>query len=105
MILQPLVENSIKHGLADKIGERLITLRSHREGHVTVLEVVDNGIGIAEDRPVRPVNSGIGLSNVAERLRVIYGTQGRLAITSAPDQGTRVRLEIPDLLLPERRSA
>ena len=105
MILQPLVENSIKHGLADKIGERLITLRSHREDHVTVLEVIDNGVGIAEERPVRPVTSGIGLSNVAERLRVIYGAQGRLAITSAPDQGTRVRLEIPDLLLPERRTA
>ena len=105
MILQPLVENSIKHGLADKIGERLITLRSHREDHVTVLEVIDNGVGIAEERPVRPVTSGIGLSNVAERLRVIYGAQGRLAITSAPDQGTKVRLEIPDLLLPERRTA
>jgi sensor histidine kinase YesM len=62
-------------------------------------------VGMGEDRPARSVSSGIGLSNVAERLRVIYGAQGRLAITSAPDQGTRVRLEIPDLLLPERRTA
>jgi two-component system, LytTR family, sensor kinase len=105
MILQPLVENSIKHGLADKLGDRLITLRSHREGALTVLEVIDNGVGIDESRPGRPMSSGIGLSNVAERLRVIYGQQGRLSITSAPDQGTRVRLEIPDLLMPERRTA
>ncbi|HTV02087.1 MAG TPA: histidine kinase, partial [Luteitalea sp.] len=106
MILQPLVENSIKHGFADKIGERLIVLRSHREGALTVLEVIDNGVGLAADRPARPVGGGgIGLSNVAERLRVIYGAQGRLAIMSTPDEGTRVRLEIPDLLLTERRTA
>ncbi len=105
MILQPLVENSIKHGLADKVGQRLITLRSLREGSVMILEVIDNGVGIDEDRPVRTVSSGIGLSNVAERLRVIYGAQGRLAITSVPDRGTKVRLEIPDILLPDRRTA
>ncbi len=105
MILQPLVENSIKHGLADKVGQRLITLRSLREGSVMILEVIDNGVGIDEDRPVRTVSSGIGLSNVAERLRVIYGAQGRLRITSVPDRGTKVRLEIPDILLPDRRTA
>jgi len=105
MILQPLVENSIKHGLADKLGERLITLRSHREATLTILEVIDNGVGIDPERPGRSVQSGIGLANVSERLRVIYGTQGRLAITSTPGQGTQVRLEIPSHLLPERRSA
>jgi two-component system LytT family sensor kinase len=105
MILQPLVENSIKHGLADKLGDRLITLRSHREGPVTVLEVIDNGVGIVVGEPGQPGHTGIGLANVSERLRVIYGLQGRLAITSEPGQGTQVRLEIPDVLLPERRSA
>lgn len=106
MILQPLVENCIKHGLADRLGERRITLRSLREGAVTVLEVVDNGVGIDPDRPGRASHGGgIGLANVSERLRVIYGPQGRLAITSAPGQGTRVRLEIPDILIPERRTA
>ena len=93
MILQPLVENSIKHGLADKLGERLITLRSQRRGAVTVLEVIDNGVGIDENGPSRSLHGGIGLANVSERLRVIYGTQGRLAITSTPGQGTQVRLE------------
>jgi two-component system LytT family sensor kinase len=105
MILQPLVENSIKHGLADKLGERRITLRSHRQGAVTVLEVIDNGVGILQAGSGRAGHTGIGLANVSERLRVIYGVQGRLAITSEPGQGTQVRLEIPDVLLPERRSA
>lgn len=105
MILQPLVENSIKHGLANKLGERLITLRSHRQGTLTVLEVIDNGVGIDAERPDRSQHAGIGLANVSERLAVIYGIQGRLAITSTPGLGTQVRLELPDILLPERRSA
>ncbi len=105
MILQPLVENCIKHGLSDKLGDRLITLRSRREGDITVLEVADNGVGMAPDARDRSTGGGIGLANVSERLRVIYGAQGRLAITSTTDHGTRVRLEIPDLLLPERRTA
>jgi two-component system LytT family sensor kinase len=105
MILQPLVENSIKHGLADKIGERVITLRSQRQGDVTVLEVIDNGVGIDEDRRGRSLSHGIGLRNVNERLQVIFGAQCQLGITSAPGQGTCVRLELPRLVTPERRSA
>src|SRR5690606_8711283 len=105
MILQPLVENSIKHGLADKIGERVITLRSLRQGDLTVLEVIDNGLGIDEDRRGRRPSHGIGLRNVNERLQVIFGAHCQLGITSAPGQGTRVRLELPQLVTPERRSA
>ena len=105
MILQPLVENSIKHGLADKVGERVITIRSEWHAGHTVLEVIDNGLGIDEDRPGRPVSSGIGLHNVNERLRVIFGAQCQLSITSALGQGTVVRLEIPQMVVPERRTA
>ncbi|MCC6164086.1 MAG: histidine kinase [Acidobacteria bacterium] len=100
MILQPLVENSIKHGFADKMGQRRITLRSHREGATTVLEVIDNGLGIQTDRIGSHTHMGIGLANISERLRVIYGMHGRLAISSEPGHGTQVRLEIPDVLLP-----
>lgn len=105
MILQPLVENSIKHGLADKVGERVITLRSLRQGTLTVIEVIDNGLGIDEDRPGRPVSSGIGLRNVNERLRVIFGAQCQLGITSAAGHGTCVRLELPQTIVPTRRTA
>jgi sensor histidine kinase YesM len=105
MILQPLVENSIKHGLVDKVGERVVTIRSTQEHAHTVLEVIDNGVGIDEDRPGRPASSGIGLRNVNERLRVIFGTQCQLAITSTPGEGTCVRLQIPQMVVPERRTA
>ena len=70
-----------------------------------MIEVIDNGLGIDEDRPGRPVSSGIGLRNVNERLRVIFGAQCQLGITSAAGHGTRVRLELPQTIVPTRRTA
>lgn len=100
MLLQPLVENSIKHGLARKLGEGRITIRSVRtSGHVTI-EVVDNGVGMAA-RQLDPRNgTGIGLRNVDERLRVIYGANYQLKLESLPGQGTCARVEIPELVVP-----
>ena len=78
MILQPLVENSIKHGLSRKVGEGRITIRAaHRAGHV-VIEVADNGVGMPSDRLESTAEHGIGLRNVNERLRVIYGANCQL---------------------------
>jgi two-component system LytT family sensor kinase len=105
MILQPLVENSIKHGLSRKVGEGRITIRSaRRAGHV-VLEVVDNGVGIPEHRREGPEHHGIGLSNVNERLRVIYGANYQLKLHSIPGQGTSARVEIPEITVAERATA
>jgi two-component system LytT family sensor kinase len=105
MILQPLVENSIKHGLARKIGEGRITIRTARgEGHATI-EVLDDGLGMSEERLERALGGGIGLSNVNERLHTIYGASCNLRITSEPGRGTCVRLEIPELMVPERITA
>jgi two-component system LytT family sensor kinase len=105
MILQPLVENSIKHGLATKVGQGRITIRAaRRAGHV-VIEVVDNGVGIPGDRLDSTAAHGIGLANVNERLRVIYGANCRLRLQSVPGEGTIARMEIPEMLLPERASA
>ncbi len=105
MILQPLVENSIKHGLARKVGEGRITIRAMREGNAAVIEVVDNGVGLAEERLETTSQKGIGLSNVNERLRVIYGPAYQLKFYSIAGEGTRVTIEIPDLLVPERATA
>ena len=75
MILQPLVENSIKHGLARKVGGGRITIRTMlRDGHA-VIEVHDDGLGMSEERLGGAMSGGIGLSNVNERLRTIYGAQ------------------------------
>ena len=105
MLLQPLVENSIKHGLSKKLGEGRITIRSARaNGHVTI-EVVDNGVGMSA-RQLDPRNgTGIGLRNVDERLRVIYGANYQLRLESVPGQGTCARVEIPELTVPGAATA
>jgi two-component system LytT family sensor kinase len=105
MILQPLVENSIKHGLGRKVGEGKIIIRSALRGGHAVIEVVDNGIGIPNSRMEATGDHGIGLRNVNERLRVIYGANYQLRLHSVPDQGTSALIEIPELVVPERASA
>jgi len=96
MILQPLVENSLKHGLANRVGEGRVVLRSWREADRTVVEVADNGVGLAADQLTGSPGAGIGLRNVDERLKVVYGRQARLSLQSSPGTGTAARIEIPD---------
>jgi two-component system, LytTR family, sensor kinase len=101
MLLQPLVENSIKHGLSPKIDGGSIVLRSRVAENMLYIEVEDDGIGMVVANPIPPSTSkggtGIGLSNVAERLKVLYGDTARLSIESRHGQGTIVRLSIPVL--------
>jgi two-component system LytT family sensor kinase len=102
MILQPLVENAIKHGLSRKIGPGSITLRASRLGGRAVIEVEDDGMGFLLERLDQPMSSGIGLANVRERLQVIYGAACQLALDSQPGKGTRARIEIPEMITPAR---
>jgi two-component system LytT family sensor kinase len=97
MILQPLVENSIKHGFSRKVGPGSITIRSHREHGRAVIEVEDDGMGFFSESLNQPMSSGIGLANVRERLRVIYGATYQLKLTSEPGKGTLARIEVPEL--------
>ena len=105
MILQPLVENSIKHGLSRKVGPGTITIRSYRDHGRAIIEVEDDGMGFLPDRLEQPMSSGIGLSNVRERLRVIYGTAYQLKLASDPGKGTRARIEVPELAAAEQVTA
>ena len=105
MLLQPLVENSIKHGLSRKVGGGRITIRTALRDGRTLIEVHDDGLGMTEERLGKAVGGGIGLSNVNERLRTIYGAGCGLTLTSAPGRGTSVSVEIPELTLPERVTA
>jgi two-component system LytT family sensor kinase len=105
MILQPLVENSIKHGLGRKVGEGRITLRARRHKGLVSLAVEDNGVGLPKTRMEAESDSGIGLRNVNERLRVIYGAPYQLKLTSEPGQGTQAQIEIPEMHAPDRASA
>ena len=98
MLLQPIVENCLKHGLAPKIGGGKIELRTiDRDGRLSI-EIEDNGIGISEERLPHVYVEGIGLSNVRERLRVLYGTDFQLDIQSRLSEGTVIRIEIPELV-------
>src|SRR6478736_4555913 len=102
MLLQPLVENSIKHGLSRKVGGGRITIRTALRNTRTLIEVVDDGLGMSEERLEHAFGGGIGLSNVNERLRTIYGAGCTLKLTSEPGRGTSVSVEIRELTIPER---
>jgi two-component system LytT family sensor kinase len=98
MLLQPIVENSIKHGLAAKLDGGQITIRTSSVDGRLVIEVEDNGIGIPEKRMAQVYVDGIGISNVHERLRVLYGADFRMDIFSQEGSGTRIRIEVPELV-------
>jgi len=105
MILQPLVENAIKHGLTRKVGLGRITIRSLRRGNTLLIDVEDDGLGISDERLESAMSSGIGLSNVHERLRVIYGATGRVELKGSPGRGACARLEMPVILAPDQITA
>ena len=100
ILLQPLIENSIKHGLEPRIRGGTITLRSRLEGDRISIEVADDGVGISARPPsaFRSAGSGIGMKNVQERLEVLYGGQARFNVVSNPGRGTLVSIEIPATL-------
>ncbi|MGA3133962.1 MAG: histidine kinase [Terracidiphilus sp.] len=97
ILLQPLIENSIKHGLEPRIHGGTITLRSRLEGDRVSIEVADDGVGINGRPPsaLRRTGAGIGMKNVQERLEVLYGNQASFNIVSNPGRGTLVSIEIP----------
>ena len=105
MLLQPLIENSIKHGLEPRISGGTVTLRSRitDEGRLMV-EVEDDGVGMGPERNdaspvsglVRP-GTGIGVRNVRERMEVLYGDLATVEINSRPGRGTKVTLMMPIL--------
>jgi two-component system, LytTR family, sensor kinase len=105
MLLQPLIENSIKHGLEPRISGGTVTLRSRITGEGRLMvEVEDDGVGIAPERgDASPVSgleragTGIGVRNVRERMEVLYGNLASVEINSRPGRGTKVTLLMPIL--------
>ncbi len=99
MILQPIIENSIKHGLANKIDGGTVWLRTWLEGTSLFIAIEDNGLGIKEDRlaGLFEEGQGVGVSNVNERLRVLFGSGYRLTVDSTPGEGTKTLIEMPEL--------
>ena len=97
MLLQPLVENSIRHGLSGKVEGGTITLRARRNGTRLLLEIEDDGVGIPEGQLSGILGKGIGVSNVKERLKVLYNQDYRMLIDSQPGRGTRIEIEVPEM--------
>jgi two-component system, LytTR family, sensor kinase len=98
MLLQPLVENSIKHGLASKVEGGSIHLRSRLSNSSLVIEVEDDGVGMAAAQLLQAAyasGAGIGMANVSERLDVLYGDTARMTIDSREGKGTLVRIRLP----------
>ncbi len=97
MLLQPLVENCVKHGLSSKVDGGVVRFRSSlKEGRLHLL-VEDDGVGIPEVKLANLREQGIGVSNVNERLKVLFGADYRMWIDSKPGHGTRIEIEIPEL--------
>jgi|HubBroStandDraft_5_1064220.scaffolds.fasta_scaffold09862_2 two-component system LytT family sensor kinase len=105
MLLQPLVENCIKHGLAPKVEGGSITLRSRVIKSRLVVEVEDDGVGMRSTQTFARDNEhadtlggmGIGMANVAERLKVLYGDAARMIVEGRDGGGTVIRLRLPIL--------
>ena len=95
MLLQPIIENSIKHGLSSKLGGGSIRLRTWMNDGRLHLLIEDDGVGIPESKLSTLFDLGIGVSNTNERLKVIYGDDYRMWVDSKPGEGTRTGVELP----------
>ncbi|HLJ45598.1 MAG TPA: histidine kinase [Bryobacteraceae bacterium] len=97
LILQPVVENAIKHGLAPKVGDGSLCITAQQEGDFVRLAVEDDGVGPAEDtRTGEPQkNGGVGLKIIGERLRTLYNGRATLSFEKGVPCGSRVTILIP----------
>ena len=97
ILLQPLIENSIKHGLEPRIHGGTVTLRSRMDGGRVMIEVSDDGVGMVQQpqSALKRTGNGIGMKNVRERLEVLYGADAQFTVVSNPGRGTRVSIELP----------
>src|SRR3954451_5165611 len=105
MLLQPLVENSIKHGLSSKVEGGTIRIRTWRTESRLCLIVEDDGVGIPEAKLATLLDGGIGVNNVHERLKVLFGNEYRMWIESQPGKGARIQIEVPQLEVQEPQPA
>lgn len=98
MILQPIIENSIRHGLAHKVEGGMVSLRAWVEDERLWISIEDDGLGMPESKlETLFEQQGIGVSNVKERLRVLFGPSYQMTVHSELGAGTRTVIAIPEL--------
>ena len=96
LLLQPIVENAIRHGIAPRTTPGKIEICAKRNNGVLQVQVHDNGPGLTDDqRKTVPLKKGLGLSNTRERLQQLYGKGHRFHLENAPEGGLLVTVEIP----------
>lgn len=98
LTLQPIIENAIKHGLQPREMGGTVSIVAYPDGKDWVIDVSDNGIGFEKDPQqllAEPLEGHIGLSNVHQRLRSLYGPAYGLSISSRPEQGTNIAIRLP----------
>ncbi len=93
LILQPLVENAIRHGIAPRPEAGFVRIHAARENGVLRLQVRDDGPGLTNDH--KGLREGVGLANTRQRLTQLYGPDHRFEFANAPDGGLEVNLELP----------
>lgn len=91
LLLQPLVENAVRHGLAGREGGGTVRIAARLEDGELVVEVDDDG----EGPPDAGVREGVGLRNTRRRLEALWGSGAELRVEGAPERGTRVRVRLP----------
>jgi hypothetical protein len=100
-LLQPLVENALRHGLAKRVTATLLRIEARREGDELVLAVIDDGPG-PDDGATEP-SEGVGLGNTRERLVTLYGGRARLQLMRTPEGGAAAIVRLPYHLLESGR--
>ncbi len=96
MLLQPIIENSIRHGLANKVSGGTIRVRSQlSEGRLQIV-IADDGVGIPEAKLATLFENGIGVNNVNQRLKVLFANDYRMWIDSHVGEGTSTGIELPE---------
>ena len=94
LVLQPVVENAVRHGLEPRVAPGTITIRAERVADILRLVVTDDGPGL-KPADARTERRGIGLANTEARLRELHGPAARLVLREPPDGGVRVEIELP----------
>ncbi len=113
LVLQPLIENAIYHGLKYKEGKGLLIVRGYREGENAVLQIKDNGAGmdeqtlshIFEKHKVNYRSNGVGVYNVQKRLQLYYGMDYGITYSSKQGEGTTASIVIPMNVIPMKQEA
>lgn len=99
LLLQPIVENAIQHGLRHTRGNSVISISSRRGGNILTLTIRDNGTGIGS-RSLAEIEMGTGLGSTCERLARMYPSQHTFSIRDLPEGGTEVAIDLPFHLIP-----